>query len=202
MTPFLTRQQCEAAAARLLIRYQLHVSTRLALPVDVDLIGELMCDLTWDWAPLEDIDGQVVWARLVPGERRVEMNERYASDLAANEGLDRFTRAHEIGHWELHATHPTPHQLALFPLERSAVEPVFCHGLSNSWLERHADWFAGALPMPADCFLTAARGLDLTTQEGIGTLKGICNVSWAALSIRLRTLCVAHRERDGGIWRG
>ena len=45
MTAFLSREHCEAAAGRLLIRYQHQIGERLSLPVDVDIIGELIVHL-------------------------------------------------------------------------------------------------------------------------------------------------------------
>ena len=181
---------------RLLIRHQIQTGARLALPIDVDLVGELTCGLTWDWEPMPDEQDRIIWARLVPAARRVDMNERYASDLRHNQGLDRFTRGHEIGHWELHAVHPVPNQLILFPVEAPTTETVFCRGRDESWQEKQADWFAAALLMPADVFLTAVRQFNLMTPEDLGALKRMCDVSWAALTIRLKTLGVPHVDRQ------
>lgn len=161
-----------------------------------------MCGLTWDWASIPDADGRPVWARLVPGARRVDLNERHQGELLGNQGLDRFTRAHEIGHWDLHAVHPVPEQAPLFALEPVTHENVFCRGRDDdSWQEKQADWFAAALLMPADLFRAAAQGLDLTTQDGMVAMKRTCDVSWSALSVRLKTLGVSHRERDGAIYK-
>lgn len=194
--PYYTRDQCEARATELLHRYQRTVGERLTLPIDVALIGEIACELTWDWADIADRDGHIVWGRLLPADRRVEMNERYAPRLQSNQGLDRFTRAHELGHWELHAEHPNPHQLALLPLDPVAGA-VYCRGGAGDWLETHADWFAAALLMPRDLFCAAARALDLTRQADLKTLKKTCDVSWRALSIRLATFDIPFVDRDG-----
>lgn len=193
---FYTRDQCEAHATDLLHRYQRLVGERLSLPVDVALIGEIVCELTWDWADIADQDGQIIWGRLLPSDRRVEMNERYAAKLHNNQGLDRFTRAHELGHWELHAEHPNRHQLALLPLEPIAA-PVYCRGGTADWIETHADWFAAALLMPRDLFCAATRKLDLTIQANMEILKKTCDVSWQALSIRLDTFGIPYVDRDG-----
>lgn len=193
---FYTRDECEARAMQLLIRYQQRISERVSLPIDVALIGEDICGLTWDWAEIPDDAGHPVWGRLRPQARRVEMNERFTQDFQRNQGLDRFTRAHEIGHWELHAVHSNPDQLALVPLD-PAPEMMYCRGGDGSWIETHADWFAAALLMPYDLFRTAARSLDLHDPSGLATLKTWCDVSWQALQIRLETLHIPFTPRPG-----
>src|SRR5438105_3075089 len=60
---------------------------------------------------LDDLDLRVIWtdlhpevlAEISPYERRVAINEQRKLTLDGNTGLYRFTLAHEIGHWYLHA---------------------------------------------------------------------------------------------------
>jgi len=200
--PFYNREQCEARAVQVLQQYQRLRGVRLSLPINVDLIGEVVCGLIWDWADIADDGGPPIWGRLLPAERRVEMNERHLGDFGDNSGLDRFTRAHEIGHWELHAEHTNPHQLPLIPLEPASSPPtVYCRGRDDGWIEKHADWFAAALLMPRDAFCGAAHDFDLLRWDHMKTFKAACDVSWQALYIRLGTFGIPFVDHAGNVQR-
>ena len=201
MRTYYSQEQCESRACWMLIRFQRQLGTHLALPVDVDLLGELTCGLTWDWADIDEPEGTTIWARLVPSARRVDLNERRAATLNRVQGLDRFTRAHEIGHWDLHATQPNPQQLSLLEAE-PAPEVTFCRGRDESWPERQADWYAAALLMPPDLFPAAARRFDLTRWDDMREMKKLCNVSWQALSIRLETFAIPYVDHTGAMHGG
>lgn len=180
----------------MLIRFQQQLGMRLTLPVDIDLLGELTCGLTWDWADIDEPEDASIWARLVPSARRVDLNERHAATLRRVQGLDRFTRAHEIGHWDLHATQPNSHQLSLLDAPPASTV-TFCRGRDHSWPERQADWYAAALLMPPDLFVGEARSLDLTCWDQLHKLKERCDVSWQALSIRLREFAIPFVDHTG-----
>lgn len=193
---FYSKQQCEVQAAELLVRYQRLTGLALEFPIDVDLIGEELCHLTFDWYPIPEKDGKPVWARLLPAERLVQMNESRKAALCGNSGLDRFSRGHEVGHWELHAIQPNPEQLSLLDVAPSR-EAVFCRGNDGSWIEKHAEWFAAALLMPRDLFKDAAGSMDLALGPNVKALQNLCDVSYKALSIRLDECGCRWVDHDG-----
>jgi hypothetical protein len=189
MRQYWRRAEVERLAWQTLIRFRHELGTTLRLPVDVDLIGELVCGLQWDWDVIPEPPGRRIWAGLFPGERRVVMNERHLAIYRRNEGLERFTKAHELGHWICHV-------LEGFPARRTPADRALVYlrdGTATDWRERHANWFAAALLMPAPRLLAAARDLDLSRWRDRYTLRDHFNVSISALNRRLETLGLVER---------
>jgi hypothetical protein len=185
MRRYWRRAEVEQYAWRTLLEFERRHGTPLSLPVDVDLVGELVYGLAWDWDTIPEPPGQVIWAGLVPRERRVVMNERHLEAYRRNEGLERFTKAHELGHWACHVLHGLP----------AAGPALVCHAATRVWLERHADWFAAALLMPAPLLIPAARRLDLERWPDRYALRDRFNVSITALNLRLAHLRIAAAAR-------
>jgi len=197
MQPVYSRGNCERRAAEVLVRWQRETNQALCFPIDVDLIGEILFQLTFDWTMIPEPEGAPIWARLTPEKRLIEMNERRKTELIGNAGLDRYSRAHELGHWELHAIQPCTSQLSLLEVDPTG-ETVFCRGRNDeSWLEKHADWFAAGLLMPRDLFKDVARSLDLTSWPNVLKLKDLCDVSLTALCVRLEQCGCRWVNRDG-----
>jgi hypothetical protein len=195
---FYWRQaEVEARAWGLLREYQARCGGALSPPVDVDLVGELARGLTWDWDTIPEPPGKIIWAGLHPEERRIVLNETHAGKFRGNAGLERFTKAHEIGHWELHVAPVGARQPAIPGLAPEG--PLYCRGAQKSWLERHADWFAAALLMPAPLFVPTARRLNLLDAAGRHALRERFNVSLAALSVRLKSLGFAYVDDHGAL---
>jgi hypothetical protein len=197
MKPFWRRAEVEERAWGLLREYQRRCGGELAPPVDVDLVGELARGLTWDWDVIPEPAGKIVWAGLHPEERRIVLNETHAATFRGNAGLERFTKAHEIGHWELHVAPVGLGQPALPGIVPEG--PLYCRGAHKSWLERHADWFAAALLMPAPLFVPLARRLNLLEVAGRHELRAAFNVSLAAVGVRLKTLGFAYVDDYGAL---
>jgi hypothetical protein len=190
MKRYWRRAEVEQYAWHALQEFERRCGAPLSLPVDVDLLGELVFGLTWDWDTIPEPPGRVIWAGLVPRERRVVMNERHLDAYRRNEGFERFTRAHELGHWACHVLHGWP----------AAGPGLVGDGAARLWLERHADWFAAALLMPAPLLIPAARRLDLERWPDRYALRDRFNVSITALNLRLahlRMAAAARRPGDG-----
>jgi hypothetical protein len=197
MTIYWRRAEVEARAWALLREFRHHCGGVITPPVDVDLVGELALGLTWDWDTIPEPPGKIIWAGLHPQERRIVLNERHAGKFRGNAGLERFTKAHEIGHWDLHVAPSALRQPHLPGLEPE--EPLYCRGAQKSWLERHADWFAAALLMPAPLIVPMARRMDLFESGARHELRDRFNVSLAALSVRLKTLGIAFVDDHGAL---
>lgn len=200
MKPYWRRSEVEERAWGLLREYERRCGMALKPPIDVDLVGELARGLIWDWDVIPEPAGKIIWAALHPEERRIVLNERHAAKFLENVGLERFTKAHEIGHWELHVA---PHQSAQPALPGIVPEgPLYCRGAQKSWLERHADWFAAALLMPAPLFVPMARRLDLLDAGARHELRARFNVSLTAVGVRLKTLGFSYVDDHGALHAG
>jgi len=190
MQPIWRRQQVEDLALITLLDFRRQSGLPLAPPIDVDLVGEIACGLRWDWDVLEEPAGAIIWAGLYPHEKRVVLNERHLDKFAAKSGLERFTKGHEIGHWVLHA--------AGGKYEQSGPA-LWCSGEGSNvnWIEKHADWFAGALLMPAGIFVPIAEEYDLLQWKSLYELAKLFDVTISALCVRLAHLGLSYVDEQG-----
>jgi len=199
MKRFWRRDQIEDLAFVTLLDFRRRTGLRLEPPIDVDLVGELGCGLQWDWDVLPEPPSTLVWAALFPHEARVVMNEAHAPKFTASRGLERFTKAHEIGHWMLHvdkakidsASEYSQGDMVVEYIVRGALTSAQARSGQTNWLERHADWFAAALLMPASIFVPAAEQLDLRDENSLRQLAARFDVSLAALRARIGQLELA-----------
>lgn len=188
MQRFWRREQIEDIALVTLLDYRRQTGLRLAPPIDIDLVGELACGLQWDWDVLPEPPSTLVWAALFPHEARVVLNETHSRRFAASRGLERFTKAHEIGHWMLHVDKDKGEystQCAPEYLVRGALSAPNIGAGGTNWIERHADWFAAALLMPANVFVPIVEKHDLSHPRSLQKLARTFDVSLAALRARL-----------------
>jgi hypothetical protein len=93
-------------------------------------------------------------------------------------GRERFSVAHEIGHWQMHRGKTF----------RCRSDDIVQNYSSDNLREKEADEFASHLPMPTQIFLPAIRAAN---RPGLNDLQVIANdfeVSLQAISIRLASL--------------
>ena len=186
------RQQVEDLALITLLDFRRQTGLPLTPPIDVDLVGEIVCGLQWDWDVLREPPGIVIWAALFPETRTVVLNETHKAKFAEKSGLERFTKGHEIGHWVLHVEAPNPGETASAkPPTNTASAQMFCRegeAKPINWVEKHADWFAGALLMPASVFVPIAEQYDLCEWKSLYELAQLFDVTISALCVRLAHL--------------
>jgi IrrE N-terminal-like domain len=196
---FWRRVEIEALAFDILVKFQGEVGTPLAPPIDVDLIGEVVCDLRWDWDLLAEPTGTTIWAGLYPHERLVVLNERHTATFSAKPGLERFSKAHEIGHDVVHVDKATLHH----PMLPGFAPPgtFICRDGDKSWRERHAEWFAGSLLMPRGMFVEVARQFNLLRWSSLYDLASVFEVTISALRVRLAELKLNFVDARGNIHR-
>lgn len=182
---FIPPARLDARAAEL---WRTH---RLGVGFDADdLVDRLGLGLVWDDVP--DEDDAMVLGLLDPNHRLVVLNERHLTELEANGGrLRRFTVAHEIGHWLLHADAARSGTLSLLEGGR-----VWCRTGSRDPVERQADMFAGRLLVPQDLLRTEVPANDWRGWPVVYRLADTFVVSPTAMMVRLSELGWAHRDSD------
>jgi IrrE N-terminal-like domain len=196
MQPIWRRQQVEDLALITLLEFRRRTGLPLSPPLDVDLVGEIACGLHWDWDTLAEPPRTLIWAALFPRERRVVLNETHKDLFVQKSGLERFTKAHEIGHWILHVQEEARRH------SPDGNAPELCSALPAPgsrahWLEKHADWFAGALLMPASVFVPIAECYDLGEWKSLYELARLFDVTISALCVRLAHLGLGHVDEHG-----
>src|SRR5690349_10296524 len=130
--PYLARAQVESRAASL---WRMH---GLAVGFDAEaLLDTLELGLLWDG--IDEKPGERILGALRPAARLVLLNENRVAELEVSPGLRRFTLAHEVGHWLLHATDA---RAGTIPLDSAGR--TWCRDGSREQLERQAEMFAAS----------------------------------------------------------
>jgi hypothetical protein len=198
-TPFYRREEVEALAAAVHRRLAAVHGGPIPLPVDVDAAMERVLGLSCLYEPIPEPPGTTILAALHPEQRLIILNERHVDEFGRNEGLERFTKAHELGHWVCHVAQGrgqlvTGRHLAdaaalvAFPGEPAAGVWHLATPPERDRQERHANWFAAALLMPRTPLLRAAARVDITCWRGRYELRDRFGVSISALNARLAQL--------------
>jgi len=197
-------------------------------PVPIDHIIEHLFDLFLSWEEIkEDEDGTLqIYGAVRPESREIVLNTRHLELFESNLGLERFTKGHELGHWELHVNKAdeTP---ALFPelvrkrvmLTRQASKgPVWTlrggrdmrgdqvagdvSTTADSPLEAHqVNRYAAALLMPEPFVRQEVRCHRSVNWAMVADLARRFEVSHAAMRVRLTELRLIFVDRDGNLHR-
>ncbi len=176
------------AASRVLARHASTVGMPVDLPVPIELIIEKTYRLEILWEDVPELADTVVLGALAPRDRRIVLNSRHQALFEQYMGPERFTLAHELGHWIYDADDPD--QLAL-DLDEHRPERYCYHresqGLSEILRirELNANKFAAHLLLPED--LVRRANIDEVLKDLPGTAKR-WQVSRTTLRIRLQDL--------------
>jgi hypothetical protein len=199
----LTREYIEREALQVLVKFY---SSDIKLPIDPELIGNHF-GLSWDWDEIVDPEPnstRKILAGLYPRKKLVVMNELHAELFTSNLGLERFTKAHEVGHWILHIDHAAIDHPTLFEMDTEEDDPketILCRAGDDAWIEWQADHFAACLLMPKDKFIETAMTYTLGTRETQRELATLFGVSVTALVNRLRQFDLTHMTFEGEVVR-
>lgn len=138
------------------------------LPVDVEDIARKMGAIVHHRTDMDDTSGIIA---VQDGAPVIYVNNYDASVR------QRFTIAHELGHWALrHIT------------EEGEVLPRdsrLTYSMSSSWIEREANQFAAALLMPAEYVEYVMQTGEAVTLAELSRLFGVSNT---AMQFRVRNL--------------
>ena len=176
------------AASRVLARHASRVGVPVDLPVPIELIIEQTYGLEILWEDVHEPPNATILGALSPRDRRIVLNMRHQALFEYYMGPERFTLAHELGHWIYDADDPD--QLAL-DLEED-YEEWYCYRRDSPGLsevlrirELNANKFAAHVLMPEG--LVRRADIDEVLNDLPGTAKR-WQVSLTALRIRLQDL--------------
>ncbi len=200
MTPFVPKARIERLAADL---WRAH---RLGPGFDIDDLVEAM-DLSFVWLMIPPVGQRTVAAKLWASRRLIVLNEGQRDLLDSNVGFYRFSVAHEIGHWELHAGHLRAggRDLGLVAaaagpvgdaedLMREAVRPLTP---SEARQEHQVDLFATYLIAPGDVFRAALASSGCDGWAQTYRLAETLGFSREATIVRLEEDGLGYRDAEG-----
>jgi Zn-dependent peptidase ImmA (M78 family) len=183
--------QHEDAAGDVLHRFALRTGWNPSLPVPVEQILE-EAGLTILCEEIDEPEGAMILGALEPATGIVRLNERHMALFDSVIGPERFTYAHELGHWTYDAVDGRT-QASLFGAAAPA-EPVLCRTRSASETadirEINANGFASALLLP-EALLRAEVRTGFSSRPAFNTAAASWGVSKTTLRIRLEKLGLA-----------
>lgn len=186
----------EEKAGKVLQRHEAAAGEPVDLPVPVEDIIERTMGLTILYDEIEEPAGTKILGALSPSDRLIVLNERHVDLFEEVVGPEKFTLAHELGHWVYDADDPNQQSFDF----TASTDDVFCYHRDGSEKladtarirEINANGFASCLLMPKH--LVSAANIDEVLADFRGTARG-WGVSQQALRIRLEKLGLID-ERD------
>ncbi|MGG2197561.1 ImmA/IrrE family metallo-endopeptidase [Paenibacillus validus] len=201
--PFITPDEMEQITQHILRDYGfdfVNKSEPEAIPIDELIEFHFELDILWDCIDHFDSAG-LVMAAIMPGEKKIILNDTCRDLFEKKMGTMNFTMAHELGHWVLHVNDKDNLQTAMIFDDR---ETFFCRSWSKKPPEEYqADMFAGSLLMPKPMI---QRVIAILKSQGniqmrqLYELASLFKVSISALTVRLKQLDLLYIDASGTIY--
>lgn len=187
----------ERSANEIIAQYEREHGGAVSMPVPVELIIEKTIGLSILYDEIPEQPGEKILGAIAPSERWIVLNIKHQGLFDEYLGPERFTLAHELGHWIYDADrHPEGQQT--LGLDAAAAPEVFCYHRESGRLsdaaklrEVNANKFAGCLLMPD--YLMSEQDIDLIMSDLTAAARRF-EVSRRALEIRLDTLDLVDDE--------
>jgi hypothetical protein len=219
---FYRNQAIEDLAAERLSQLARILARPLAPPIPIDLLAEQVPGLDFLWEDIDELPGETVLGALHPQKRLIIMNDKHRTLFDTKPGLERSTKGHEMGHWDLFIDkgaqeHPTLFALddsSAFARRRSPVGEVTVMKWLLSCTEgqdllreiksraddpaeaRAVNRYAAAIVMPKDLLLTEVSKIDRTRWSNLYRMAERFEVTISALKVRLEQLGLLYVAKD------
>ena len=220
---FYRNEQIEQIAERRLHEFERKLERPLSLPIDIELFGELVLELSILWDEIEELPGEEVLAGLRVADRLIVMNERRKEEMEAKPGRRRLTQGHEMGHWDLFVDKSKVDHPALF---EAATPAIFAYRTStgsgqiqimktllgceegrdllrqiNSRADapdeaRSVNRYAAAILMPRAMITEEAKKIDRTQWPNLYRLAERFGVTITALRVRLEQFNLVYLDQE------
>jgi hypothetical protein len=220
---FYRNEQIEQIAERRLHEFELKLERPLSLPIDIELFGELVLELSILWDEIEELPGEEVLAGLRVPDRLIVMNERRKQEMEAKPGRRRLTQGHEMGHWDLFVDRSKLDHPTLF---EAATPAIFAYRTAtgggrvqimktllaceegrdllrqiNSRADapdeaRSVNRYAAAILMPRAMITDEAKKIDRTQWPNLYRLAERFGVTISALRVRLEQFNLVYLDQE------
>ena len=220
---FYRNEHIEILARQRLADLERALGRPVTAPVPIDLLAEKVLGLEFLWEEVEELPGEVILGAIVPKKRLIVLNERHRKLFAEKPGLERSTKGHEMGHWDLFVDKGTLNHPGLyaadddgpFALRSSAVGDVAVLNILESCPEgrellkrmrqradepdeaRAVNRYAAAISMPKTLLCREAEKINRTEWRNLYQLAHKFEVSISALRVRLEQINLLYVRPDG-----
>jgi hypothetical protein len=193
-------------------------------PIPLELIAEQLLGLDILWEEIDELPGELIYGGLRIEERLIVMNEKRRALFEEKPGLERSTKGHEMGHWDLFGRSDQPGQLLLFEDDARFVRRSSPAGELRVMaaliktpegqellrqIQKRADEpdearavnrYAAALSMPKRLITEEALKIDRRSWPPLYRLAERFEVSITALKVRLQQLNLLYVDDSGGLY--
>ncbi len=223
---FYNHDAIEALAERRLTELQDLQGAPLRVPIPIDLVGEKVLGLAFLWDEIDELPGEAVLGAIQPSKRLIILNERRKELFDGKPGLERSTKGHEMGHWDLFVDESSLDHPVLFEagegqpfayrssgqgdvvVLKQLLQSEEGQDLLRSMARRADDpgeasavnRYAAALSMPAKLVAEEVRRIERTRWPELYRLRERFDVSISALVVRLQQLGLLHVAADGELF--
>lgn len=218
----IRNQEIEDLASARLAELERELGRPLCPPIPIDLIAEKLLGLDFLWEAIDELPGETILGGLIPQKRLIILNETRRSLFTEKPGLERSTKGHEMGHWDLFIdktslNHPTLFSIdsdGPFAFRSSPAGDVAIIKMLQSdpegrellrKIESRADEpdearavnrYAAALSMPSDLLRTEAMKIDRTQWPNLYRLTDRFEVTISALVVRLQQVGLLYVDKN------
>lgn len=193
-------------------------------PISLELIAEHLLGLDILWEEIEELPGELIYGGLRMDQKLIILNERRRDLFQEKPGLERSTKGHEMGHWDLFGKNDQPGQLVLFGddarfvrrstptgdvrVMRALIKTPEGQELLRQIQKRADDpdearavnRYAAALSMPKRLVTEEALKINRRTWPPLYRLAERFEVSITALTVRLKQLNLLHIDDKGRLY--
>ena len=221
---FWRNDAIETRAEERLQQLKQHLGGTLTLPIEIDILAESILNLSILWDEIDELPGEVILGSIQPQTRRITMNDKRCGLFANKPGLERFTKGHEMGHWDLYVDNARLDHPAMFTngtgafsfRQSPAGQVVVVRTLmateegrdlliqlrersDDSDESRAVNRYAGAILMPRQLLKEEALRIKRTSWPDLYGLADKFGVTITALRVRLEQLNLLSL-RDGQLY--
>lgn len=218
---FFRNETIEERAEQRLLELERALGTPLPIPVPIDLLAEKILGLRLLWEPITEMPGEVILGAIIPEQRLVVLNEHRLPLFNLKPGLERSTKGHEMGHWDLFVNQSMLAHPTLFPAEalsiayrntplgNAAVMSAFIRSEAGreflSQMNDRADEpdearavnrYAAAISLPRTIIREEISKVERTKWPNLYRMAERFDVTISALVVRLQQLGLIHVGED------
>lgn len=221
---FYRNDAIEERAGQRIAKLEALLGKSVGPPIPLELIAEHVLGLDILWEEIEELPGELIYGGLRIEDRLIVMNERRRALFEEKPGLERSTKGHEIGHWDLFGKHAQQGQRLMFGEDATFVRRSSLGGdvrviraltataegqeilrriqgrADEPDEARAVNRYAAALSMPKRLITEEALGVDRRRWPSLYRLAERFEVSIAALTVRLKQLNLLYVDRGGRIY--
>jgi len=222
----LRNQEIEDIAASRLAELERLLGRPLSAPIPIDLIAEKVLGLDFLWEPIDELPGEKILGGIIAKKRLIVLNENRKTLFTEKPGVERSTKGHEMGHWDLFIDKSSLDHPTLFDVEgngpfayRSSpagevavIKALYSDAEGQELLRKiHArtdepdearavNRYAAALSMPADMIRADAMKIDRLHWPNLYRLAEKYGVTISALRVRLEQLGLLYVDEHGKLY--